>query len=82
MQNTNMPLEYLDGNRITYGSNSGDEPVLCEGIPFSLQFLKAKEVRCYPLDESGNRREAIQTEGNNVTLSPECQTVWYEIEVL
>ena len=82
MQNTDMPLEFLDGNRVTYGNRNGSDPVLCEGIPFSLQFRAAKEIRVYPLDESGNRREMIKTEGNSVELGPEYKTLWYEVEVL
>ena len=81
MQNTNYEMEFLPNNYVTHGNRIGDEPVLCEGIPFTLQFAKAKEVHCYPLDESGNRRSAIQNEGNNVIMSPEHKTVWYEIEV-
>ena len=81
MQNTDYEMEFLSGNYVTHGNRIGNEPVLCEGIPFSLQFVKANEVRCYPLDESGNLREAIQTDGNSVVLSPEYKTVWYEIEV-
>ena len=82
MQNTGLELATVSGDNITYGNRIGDEPVLCEGIPFSLQFTKAASVRCYPLDESGNRRAEIKTEGNNVKLSPDDKTVWYEIEVL
>jgi len=81
MQNTGLELEELPNNFLTYGNRIGNEPVLCEGIPFTLQFTKATEVRAYPLDESGNRREAVQCEGNSVTLGPEYKTVWYEIEV-
>jgi len=82
MQNTDMPLEFLEGNRVTYGNRNGSDPVLCEGIPFLLRFLRAKEIRVYPLDESGNRREMINTTGNRVALGPQYKTVWYEIEVL
>ena len=81
MQNSDFELEFLPENRVTYGNRIGSEPVLCEGIPFSLQFVKASEVRCYPLDESGNRREAIPTDGNSIALGSEHKTVWYEIEI-
>jgi len=81
MQNTNMPLKHLVGNLVTYGNNPGDEPVLCEGIPFTLQFANAKELHCYPLDESGNRQAAVAAENNSVRLGPEYTTLWYEIEV-
>ncbi|MCL2005278.1 MAG: carbohydrate binding domain-containing protein [Planctomycetaceae bacterium] len=81
VENSDMELEHLDAVRITYGNRIGSEPVLCEGIPFELRFLRAESICVYPLDESGNRRERIQVEGNRVELGPEYQTVWYEIEV-
>ena len=81
MQNTDMPLEFLEGNRVTYGNRNGREPILCEGIPFSLYFWRAKEIRVYPLDESGNRREAVESKGNRVELGPEYKTLWYEVEI-
>jgi len=81
MQNTDYEPEFLPGNYITHGNRIGNAPVLVEGIPFSLQFTNATEVRAYPLDESGNRRTAIQTNGNSVVLGPEYKTVWYEIEL-
>jgi hypothetical protein len=81
MQNTEMTLTKLDGDKITYGNDSGKEPVLCEGIPFSLQFIKANRLRCFPLNESGNRRPELKTDSNRVQLSPEYKTIWYEIEL-
>ena len=81
MQNTDMVLEKLDGTKITVGNRWGKEPVLCEGIPLSLRFDKAKSLTCYPLDENGNRRDVIKTNGNTVELGPQYKTIWYELEL-
>jgi len=81
MLNTDMVIEQLGRNRITVGSRWGKEPVLCEGIPFSLRFEKAKALKCFPLDEDGNRRDEIKSDGNTVELGPQYKTVWYEIEL-
>ncbi|MDR3232900.1 MAG: carbohydrate binding domain-containing protein [Planctomycetaceae bacterium] len=80
-QNSGMTIEQLGENKITYGDRPGNEPVLCEGIPFLLQFTKAKSLRCYPLDESGSRRKAMETEGNSIKFGPEHKTLWYEVEL-
>ena len=81
MQNTNMQLEQRAGNQLTYGTQSGTAPTMCEGIPFTLQFENAQEVRAYPLDERGNRMSEISAEGNRTMMGPEYQTVWYEMEL-
>jgi hypothetical protein len=82
MQNTNMNLQHLDGNKITLSNKWGDAPMLCEGIPAALTFNKAAgKVRCYPLDESGLRRNEIPVADKTVKLSPEYKTVWYEAAV-
>jgi hypothetical protein len=82
MQNTDMTLEPLDGDKVTVGTRWGKEPVLCEGIPFRLRFEKAKSLKCFPLDENGNRREEIKTAANAVELGPQYKTIWYEVEIL
>lgn len=80
MQNTDMQLEERSGNNITFGNRWGKEPVLCEGIPMKVEFLNnAKSVKCYALDESGNRREEVPVDGNKIALKPEYKTLWYEI---
>ncbi|MGL4594721.1 MAG: carbohydrate binding domain-containing protein [Thermoguttaceae bacterium] len=81
MQNTEMKLDILPENRVTCGNRFGDAPVLCEGIPMTLTFSKAKTIRCFPLDEKGNRRSQVASTGNRVELKPEYKTIWYEIEV-
>ncbi len=81
MQNTDMNIEKLDGDKITVGNRWGKEPVLCEGIPLTVGFEKAKSLKCFPLDENGNRREELKTDGNTAKLGPEYKTIWYEIEV-
>ncbi len=81
MQNTGMEITKLDGDKITAAGKMGKEPVLCEGIPFHICFSGAKSLKCFPLDESGNRREEIKTDGNTAKLGPEYKTIWYELEL-
>ncbi|MGL4943394.1 MAG: carbohydrate binding domain-containing protein [Thermoguttaceae bacterium] len=87
MCNTDMKLESLGtDDRVTVGNRWGKEPVLCEGVPLTLTLTNdAKSVRCWALDESGNRREEVpvtNTDGNfSLETRPEFKTIWYEIEV-
>jgi hypothetical protein len=97
MRNTDMNIEPLGDDRITVGSRWGKTPVLCEGVSTRLQWhgVYWENVRCWTLDESGNRRQEISTR-HNVDMSipsaamltdaiivtePEHKTIWYEIEV-
>ncbi len=86
MRNTDMKIESLDGNKITFGSRWGKEPVLCEGVAVKLLWkdLKPEKVRCWALDESGNRRQEVAVSGDLGTYletKPEYKTIWYEIEI-
>ncbi|MGL6194344.1 MAG: carbohydrate binding domain-containing protein [Thermoguttaceae bacterium] len=93
MKNTGMQFENLGGDRKTI-RNWGTGPILCEGIQANI-FLpvdQSKKVTFYPLDESGNRREAVKAAeakvfipGDSprvqVELDPKYKTVWYEIVI-
>jgi hypothetical protein len=86
VQNQDMQLEDLGNDRVTLGRDWGAEPVLCEGVPARIELpVAAARVRVYPLDESGNRRDAIAPEEAAgkamVRLGPEHKTVWYEVEI-
>ena len=86
VQNQDAKLERLGGNRVTLGDQWGQEPILCEGIKATITLpVSAGRVKCYPLDESGNRRAAIAVgtgEGKGlVELDPRHKTVWYEVEI-
>ena len=85
-QNTGVVPEEIGTDRITLGNRWGNEPILCEGIPASIQLpAEVDRVTFYPLDESGNRREAVPVEALNgqasLSLSPKHKTVWYEAEI-
>ena len=86
MRNTDMKIESLGGDKITLGSRWGKAPVLCEGVAAQLvwQSVKPENLRCWALDESGNRRQeiAIANDGHaTVETKSEYKTIWYEIEV-
>jgi len=86
MQNKDAKLEDLGDNRITLRDQWGDEPVMCEGISTEVVLpISADQVTLYPLDEAGNRRRAIaaveKQDKTQLALSPEHETVWYEVEI-
>ena len=89
--NTDMNIEQLGEDRITIGNKFGRGPVLCEGIPAVVTLpVAADRVTLYPLDASGNRKEGIKAEPLSnatdsvscaVAISPQYETLWYEIEI-
>jgi hypothetical protein len=86
VQNRDAKLERLGDDRVTLRDHWGREPVLCEGIQGSITLpVPAARVKCYPLDESGNRRTAITVGGSGNTvqidLDPRHKTVWYEVQI-
>jgi len=86
VRNTGAKLETIHENRVTLGRNWGEAPILCEGIPAKILLpVEADRVRFYPLDDAGNRREAVAVEAKEgktvLALSPEHETLWYEVEI-
>ena len=86
MQNEGARLERRGQHQITLHDQWGREPTLCEGISAHITLPTSPErVKCYPLDESGNRRAAIPVGRNqnhaDVQLDPQHKTLWYEIEI-
>lgn len=86
IHNKGANLRDLGGSRVTLGNQWGDEPVTCEGVPAGITLpADPARVTLYPLDESGNRREAIPVatrDGKAVLeLGPKHKTLWYEAEV-
>ena len=69
------------------GGAVGKGPVLCEGVEAELVLPGlACRVRCYALDESGNRREEVKVLASPsgeavIDIGPQYRTVWYEIDV-
>ena len=68
-----------------YGGSRGNAPVLCEGIMAEL-LLKGLggRVECFALDQAGEHKARVQVDGSAdalVHLSPEYETVWYELVI-
>ncbi len=85
-QSTGWDLKELGDDRVTLGADWGREPVLCEGVPATITLPVAPHrVTYYVLDEAGNRRRELTpaaAEGKSqITLSPEFETLWYEIVI-
>jgi hypothetical protein len=86
IHNKGAQLRDLGGDRVTLGNQWGDEPVMCEGVPAEISLPAAPDrVKLYPLDESGNRREAVPVASRDgkalLKLGPEHKTIWYEAEL-
>ena len=85
-QNSNARLETVGEDKVTLGTKWGEEPLLCEGVPVRITLpAVAGRIKCYPLDEKGNRGPAVTVADANgqgeVVLGPQHKTVWYEVEI-
>lgn len=85
-QNKGAQLEDLGGNRITLRRQWGDGPLMCEGIPATVDLpVPAERITICPLDSAGNRRASVPCQSHDgrarVRIAPEFKTVWYEIVI-
>ncbi|MDO4569934.1 MAG: carbohydrate binding domain-containing protein [Planctomycetia bacterium] len=85
----NDQLETLFGKQISFCKTRGKAPLLCEGIPALVKFPAPESVvvKYYPLDGNGRRLQEMTAQRKDenfveILLSPECKTLWYEIEVV
>ena len=65
----------------------GRAPVLAEGVPCEVTFpVPSARLTCYALAADGSRAKEIAPEAAGddharITLSPSCQTLWYEVAI-
>ncbi|MGZ0657253.1 carbohydrate binding domain-containing protein [Coraliomargarita sp. W4R72] len=83
--NDGMELKEV-GDRSVAEVAWGNAPVMVEGISALVELpSEASRTRCYALNSNGERVQEVPVEshskGCQVTISPEYQTIWYEIEV-
>ncbi|MDO4583470.1 MAG: carbohydrate binding domain-containing protein [Planctomycetia bacterium] len=84
--NQGVKIQDLGGKRIRF-SDWGTAPVMAEGISAEVTLpVAAEKVRCWALDCRGDRKTELPVEKTTdgqakILLSPQYQTVWYEIEV-
>ena len=91
VRNTDAVFKVYDEGKLTaasrYGGSMGEAPVLCEGVPLTLDLAEiAPERACaYPLNEAGDRLDPIPAEktenGCRFSFGPEYKTLWYELEI-
>ncbi|MGI5831549.1 MAG: cellulase family glycosylhydrolase [Thermoguttaceae bacterium] len=91
IRNTDAVFKEYGEGKLTaaaeYGGSMGRVPVLCEGIPLSLELknIAPERVRAYSLDEKGNRADGIVPQptstGALLRFGPEYKTLWYELTI-
>ena len=73
-----------NAEKSSVGDQWGHGPVMCEGIPFTLEF-KTRQVKAWALDGRGRRTMPVPVErdggGCRFAFGPRYKTLWYEIEI-
>jgi hypothetical protein len=88
VSNTGLYLNKTKDKKYTLG-NWGTAPPLVEGISGDIGINPhGKEIKVYSLDPLGRTINEVKTEQNkdhpefiNISLNPEYQTLWYEIDI-
>lgn len=86
IENKDMVIKEMSDKQIKL-TDWGKGQVYVEGIPASITLPpNTKTTKCYALDPRGERKSEVPVEkdsdGNSkINISPEYQTVWYEIEI-
>jgi hypothetical protein len=84
--NSGRTVKSMGGKKITL-PDRGMAPVLVEGITATVTLPSDhKKTKCYALDPKGDRKKEVPVRiskggGSKITLKPEYETIWYEIEI-
>jgi len=89
MQNTGEALKQVPPDKVStasgYDGVGGTAPILCEGIAATVTLnLPAARVKCWALDQAGNRAASVPVEGAanaQIRIGPAYRTLWYELVV-
>lgn len=81
----NTGMRWKDAEKTSVGRDWGKAPSLVEGIAAKISLPELKNAKAWVLDELGRRKNEVPLEQTNgrtqIELSPEHQTLWWEIEV-
>jgi hypothetical protein len=86
-ENKGMAIDRVNAQEITLHDKWGTGPVCVEGVPATITLpATPAKTKCFALDPSGNRKQSVPVEtdaagASRISLKPEFQTVWYEIEI-
>ena len=84
--NSNRVVKSMGDKKITL-TDRGGAPVLVEGIPATVILPSLyKKTKCYALNPHGDRKKEVpvvkaENGCSKITIKPEYETVWYEIEI-
>ena len=77
-ENTGMGWKNVEKSSV--GRAWGQAPSRVEGVEAKLIVSGGKRVDCWALDERGQRREKLASDGGGVSIGPRWRTLWYELE--
>ncbi|KPK57905.1 MAG: hypothetical protein AMK73_09665 [Planctomycetes bacterium SM23_32] len=74
-----------NAERTSVGTDWGEGPTLCEGVPLTLNLPAGRSARVYALAPDGSRRGEVEASAQDgavgFQLGPRYRTLWYELVI-
>jgi hypothetical protein len=77
----NTGMGWKNAGHTTVGGDWGSAPALVEGITAQIELATNRKLKVWALDERGQRRDEMKTNGAKFRIGPEHRTLWYEVEL-
>ena len=75
----NTGMQWTGGKKESVGTKWGQAPSLVEGIAAKITLPLSTKLKAWVLDDRGQRRAEVLFNDGVLDLSPEHQTLWYEL---
>ncbi len=75
----NTGMEWTGDRKESVGTKWGSAPSLVEGIAAKITLPPSAKLKAWALDDRGQRRAEVPMKDGVIEISPEQQTLWYEV---
>jgi hypothetical protein len=75
----NTGMGWKNEEHTSVGLDWGAAPALVEGIAAQIELPTERKFKVWALDERGQHRDELKTDGAKFQISPEHRTLWYEV---
>ncbi len=75
----NTAMHWTNDKKESVGENWGSAPSLVEGVAAKITLPISPKLKAWALDDRGQRRAELPMKDGVLEISPEQQTLWYEV---